>query len=47
MKNGIDVSRWQGTIDWKSVAASGIDFAILRAGYGRLASQKDKEDDEK
>ena len=42
MKKGIDVSEWQGTIDWEAVRASGVDFAILRAGYGRLASQKDK-----
>lgn len=31
--NGIDVSRWQGKIDWSSVAASGIDFAMIRVGY--------------
>lgn len=31
---GIDVSVWQGDIDWKKVKASGIDFAILRLGYG-------------
>ena len=30
---GIDVSSWQGEIDWSAVAADGIDFAILRAGY--------------
>lgn len=30
---GIDVSKWQGKIDWKSVAADGIDFAIIRIGY--------------
>ena len=30
---GIDVSAHQGVIDWQSVAASGIDFAILRIGY--------------
>ena len=30
---GIDVSRFQGTIDWAQVAASGIDFAIIRVGY--------------
>lgn len=31
--NGIDVSKWQGTIDWKKVAASGIDYAMIRVGY--------------
>lgn len=27
---GIDVSRWNGTIDWKTVANYGMGFAILR-----------------
>lgn len=31
---GIDVSKWQGAIDWKKVKASGVDFVIIRAGYG-------------
>ena len=39
---GIDVSVHNGNIDWQKVKAGGIDFAILRAGYGRLASQKDE-----
>lgn len=30
---GIDVSKYQGNIDWGAVAASGINFAIIRAGY--------------
>ncbi len=30
---GIDVSRFQGTIDWTQVAASGINFAMVRVGY--------------
>ncbi len=30
---GIDVSKYQGSIDWSAVAASGISFAIIRAGY--------------
>ncbi|SDB49320.1 Lyzozyme M1 (1,4-beta-N-acetylmuramidase), GH25 family [Pseudobutyrivibrio sp. YE44] len=29
---GIDVSRFQGTIDWAQVATSGIDFAMIRVG---------------
>ena len=29
---GIDVSKYQGTIDWKQVAASGVKFALLRVG---------------
>ena len=27
---GIDVSRWNGNIDWKTVASYGMGFAILR-----------------
>lgn len=32
---GIDVSQWQGNIDWQSVKSAGVQFAMLRAGYGR------------
>lgn len=31
---GIDVSEFQGKIDWDAVKAAGVDFAILRIGYG-------------
>lgn len=31
--NGIDVSQWQGNIDWKKVKKSGVEFAIIRVGY--------------
>jgi GH25 family lysozyme M1 (1,4-beta-N-acetylmuramidase) len=31
---GIDVSFWQGNIDWGTVKASGLSFAIARACYG-------------
>ena len=30
---GIDVSYYQGKIDWEKVKASGIEFAIIRLGY--------------
>lgn len=30
---GIDVSKFQGTIDWNAVKADGITFAIIRCGY--------------
>jgi GH25 family lysozyme M1 (1,4-beta-N-acetylmuramidase) len=36
--SGIDVSRWQGNIDWAQVKGGGIKFAIIRAGY--LASNE-------
>lgn len=35
MRKGIDVSKHQGVINWDSVKASGVEFAIIRAGYGR------------
>ncbi len=35
MLPGIDVSHWQGTIDWTKVAAEGVRFAILKATEGR------------
>lgn len=30
---GIDIAKYQGTIDWEQVAASGVDFAMVRLGY--------------
>lgn len=35
--NGIDVSVWQGEIDWARVKAGGVGFAMVRAGYGLAA----------
>lgn len=40
-KTTIDVSVYQGDIDWEQVKASGIYAAVIRAGYGRYASQED------
>ena len=31
---GLDVSRFQGEVDWERVKAAGYRFAMLRAGYG-------------
>ncbi|MCH5250021.1 MAG: glycoside hydrolase family 25 [Lachnospiraceae bacterium] len=33
MAMGIDVSKYQGTIDWGKVKASGVEFAMIRVGY--------------
>lgn len=41
MKKGIDVSHHQGKIDWEKVKQSGVEFAIIRAGFGNVISQKD------
>lgn len=30
---GIDVAKYQGTIDWALVASSGVDFVMVRVGY--------------
>lgn len=38
---GIDVSVYQGQIDWQKVKQAGIGFAILRIGYGMYDNQKD------
>lgn len=40
----IDISKhnWNAPIDFKKVRADGISGVIIRAGYGRLISQKDK-----
>ena len=32
--HGIDVSRWQGKIDWASVRAAGTQFAFIKATEG-------------
>ena len=33
-REGIDISHWQGTIDWRQVAAAGKSFAIAKATEG-------------
>ena len=37
---GIDVSAAQGQIDWEKVKAGGVDFVILRLGYGSGGTDK-------
>lgn len=34
MKKGIDISKWQGTVDFAKVKDAGIEFVILREGAG-------------
>lgn len=41
MFDAIDVSKHQGTMNWTAVKNKGITHAMIRAGYGRYASQKD------
>ncbi|MCR5403804.1 MAG: glycoside hydrolase family 25 protein [Butyrivibrio sp.] len=44
-RNGVDVSRFQGDIDWARVAGAGIDFAIVRAGLRGTTEGKVLADD--
>lgn len=37
---GIDISKHQGNVDFSKLKGN-VDFVIIRAGYGKLASQKD------
>lgn len=39
-KKGVDVSTFQGDIDWKKVKKSGMDFAIIRLGFRGYESGK-------
>ena len=51
VEKGIDVSKWQGPINWQAVAQSGVSFAFIRVGntkkgideyfyYNMLAAQQ-------
>ena len=40
MMKGMDISKWQGAVDFAKVAASGIQFAILREGYRQAVDGK-------
>ena len=35
----IDVSKWQGTVDWDKVAAAGVDGVIVRCGHGDATTE--------
>ncbi|MBR5115591.1 MAG: Ig-like domain-containing protein, partial [Lachnospiraceae bacterium] len=35
---GIDVSRWNGSIDWNAVKNSGVNYAIIRCGFRGTAT---------
>lgn len=37
---GIDVSKWQGTINWEKVKAAGVDFVIIRLGTSKGKDSK-------
>lgn len=37
---GIDVSKWQGIIDWNKVKADGVKFTMIRVGYATTLDDK-------
>lgn len=41
MFNAIDVSKWQGAMNWATVKNAGVNHAIIRAGYGNSVRQID------
>lgn len=43
---GVDVSAFQGEIDWEAVAASGIKFAMIRLGYRGYGAKGNMVEDE-
>ena len=43
-KIGIDVSEWQGNINWEKVKKAGVEFAMLRIGFGPKSNGEIKED---
>ena len=40
-KRGIDLSTYQRNVNYMSLKADYIDFAIIRSGFGKNESQKD------
>ena len=38
---GIDVSHHQGTVDWKKAKEDGVEFAIIRCGFGMNQTKQD------
>ena len=38
---GIDISQFQGNVNFKKVKKSGIEFVMIRAGFGRYETQRD------
>ncbi len=41
---GIDVARYQGTIDWQTLGQGNVDFAMVRIGYRSMSDGVIKED---
>ena len=43
VKKGVDVSEHNGTINWEAAKADGVEFAIIRCGYGSDYTSQDDE----
>ena len=41
MRKGIDISTWQQNVDYSKLKEQGIEFAIIRCGFGKDSGQKD------
>ena len=41
MFDAIDVSKWQGIMNWATVKSAGVNHAMIRAGYGNSVRQTD------
>ena len=41
MQKAIDVSKWNGDIDYTGVKSIGINNVIIQCGYGMESNQKD------
>lgn len=41
MKKGIDVSSHNGRLDWNKLKAQGVEFALIRIGYGSDSTTQD------
>ena len=39
---GVDVSKWQGAIDWKTAKANGVKFAMIKCGQGKPTNGTNK-----
>ena len=40
VQNGIDVSKWQGDVDWEKVKNAGVEFVMIKAGEGTEVEPK-------
>lgn len=38
-KFGVDISKWQGSVDMEALKAEGVEFVIIRAGYSSANSE--------